>query len=74
VESRPARLDFRHGNRDRRGGRRGRAGCPRHRPGNLAAILQMIRAGLGYANMHTPLHPGGEIRGQIRVVGGSDRD
>jgi hypothetical protein len=42
--------------------------------GNLAAILQMIRAGLGYANMHTPLHPGGEIRGQIRVVGGSDRD
>jgi hypothetical protein len=34
----------------------------------------MIRAGLGYANMHTPLHPGGEIRGQIRVVGGSDRD
>ena len=43
-------------------------------PGDLAAILQMIRAGLGYANMHTPLHPGGEIRGQIRVGGGSDRD
>jgi hypothetical protein len=43
-------------------------------PGDLAAILQMIRAGLGYANMHTPLHPGGEIRGQIRVVGGSERD
>jgi len=43
-------------------------------PGNLAAILQMIRAGLGYANMHTPLHPGGEIRGQIRVVGGPDKD
>jgi hypothetical protein len=43
-------------------------------PGDLAAILQMIRAGLGYANMHTPLHPGGEIRGQIRVVGGSDSD
>jgi hypothetical protein len=34
----------------------------------------MIRAGLGYANMHTPLHPGGEIRGQIRVVGGPDKD
>jgi hypothetical protein len=43
-------------------------------PGNLAAILQMIRAGLGYANMHTPLHPGGEIRGQIRVAGDFDRD
>jgi len=42
--------------------------------GNLAGILQMIRAGFGYANMHTPLHPGGEIRGQIRVSGGSDRD
>jgi hypothetical protein len=38
--------------------------------GDLAAVLQMIRAGLGYANMHTPLHPGGEIRGQIRVRGG----
>jgi hypothetical protein len=43
-------------------------------PRDLAAILQMIRAGLGYANMHTPKHPGGEIRGQIRVAGGSDRD
>jgi DNA-binding transcriptional LysR family regulator len=43
-------------------------------PGDLAAILQMIRAGLGYANMHTPLHPGGEIRGQIRVGGDSERD
>ena len=43
-------------------------------PGNLAGILQMIRAGFGYANMHTPLHPGGEIRGQIRVSGGSDKD
>ena len=37
------------------------------KPGDLAAILQMIRAGLGYANMHTPLHQGGEIRGQITV-------
>lgn len=43
-------------------------------PGDLGAILQMIRAGLGYANMHTPLHPGGEIRGQIRVADDSDRD
>jgi hypothetical protein len=38
-------------------------------PGDLAGILQMIRAGFGYANMHTPLnHPGGEIRGQIRTA------
>ena len=43
-------------------------------PGNLAAILQMIRAGFGYANAHTPLHPGGEIRGQIKVTGGSEKD
>ena len=41
-------------------------------PGDLAAILEMIRAGFGYANMHTPLHPGGEIRGQIKVFGGDD--
>ena len=41
-------------------------------PGDLAAILEMIRAGFGYANMHTPLHLGGEIRGQIKVVGGDD--
>ncbi len=42
--------------------------------GDLAAILQMIRAGFGYANMHTPLHPGGEIRGQIRRAGDSEGD
>ncbi|HYR19945.1 MAG TPA: CHRD domain-containing protein [Myxococcales bacterium] len=41
-------------------------------PGDLAAILAMIRAGFGYANMHTPLHPGGEIRGQIKSTGGGD--
>ena len=43
-------------------------------PGDLPAILQMIRAGFGYANMHTPLHPGGEIRGQIKVTGGGEHD
>ena len=42
--------------------------------GDLAAILEMIRAGFGYANMHTPLHPAGEIRGQIRHGGDSDSD
>ena len=43
-------------------------------PGDLAAIIAVIRAGFGYANMHTPLHPGGEIRGQIRVRGHSEDD
>lgn len=41
-------------------------------PGDLAAILAMIRAGFGYANVHTPLHPAGEIRGQIKT--GEDDD
>jgi hypothetical protein len=40
--------------------------------GDLAAILKMIRRGFGYANMHTALHPGGEIRGQIKVRGSDD--
>src|SRR2546427_748245 len=40
--------------------------------GNLAAILEMIRAGFGYANMHTARFPSGEIRGQIKVTGGED--
>lgn len=34
--------------------------------GDLAAIIQMMRAGFTYANMHTPAHTGGEIRGQLR--------
>jgi len=34
----------------------------------------MIRAGFGYANMHTPLHPAGEIRGQITRAGHGDKD
>ena len=40
--------------------------------GGLDAILQMIRRGLSYANVHTPLHPTGEIRGQIEVGDGDD--
>jgi CHRD domain len=35
--------------------------------GELAEVLAAIRAGVAYANVHTTLSPGGEIRGQIRV-------
>jgi len=41
-------------------------------PGDLAAVLTMMRAGLTYANVHTPAHPGGEIRGQLKP--GDDDD
>jgi hypothetical protein len=42
--------------------------------GNLAAIIQMMRAGLTYANMHTPAHTGGEIRGQLKPGHHQDHD
>jgi hypothetical protein len=34
---------------------------------DLAAVIAAIRAGVAYANVHTNLSPGGEIRGQIRA-------
>jgi hypothetical protein len=37
--------------------------------GELAEVIDLIRAGFAYANVHTNLSPGGEIRGQIE-----DRD
>ena len=41
--------------------------------GELAEVIAAIKAGVAYANVHsTPLTPGGEIRGQIRV--GDDDD
>jgi hypothetical protein len=37
---------------------------------DFAAAVAAMRAGAAYANVHTlPLSPGGEIRGQIRVIG-----
>jgi CHRD domain len=36
--------------------------------GDLAAVITAIRAGAAYANVHTNLSPGGEIRGQIRTA------
>ena len=41
-------------------------------PNELNEIIVLIRAGAAYANVHTALSPGGEIRGQIRV--GDDDD
>lgn len=43
-------------------------------PGNLAAIIEMMRAGFTYGNMHTVAHPAGEIRGQLKGRGDGDRD
>ena len=37
--------------------------------GELAEVIAAIRAGSAYANVHTSLSPGGEIRGQIRADG-----
>ena len=36
--------------------------------GDLAAVSAAIRAGAAYANVHTTVSPGGEIRGQIRTI------
>lgn len=34
--------------------------------GELQEVIDAMRAGVTYANVHTNKHPGGEIRGQIR--------
>ena len=40
--------------------------------GDLAAILRMMRTGYAYVNIHTPSHPAGEIRGQVRAHSDDD--
>src|SRR5215510_5523987 len=36
--------------------------------GDLAAVLTAMRTGAAYADIHTQLSPGGEIRGQLRIL------
>jgi len=38
--------------------------------GDLGAIIQEIREGFAYANLHTQTSPGGEIRGQLKKGAG----
>jgi len=42
--------------------------------GDLAEVIGAIRGGVAYANVHTNLSPGGEMRGQIRDARQGDRD
>ena len=35
--------------------------------GDFAGFVDILNVGLGYANVHTPLFPAGEIRGQVKV-------
>ena len=42
--------------------------------GNITAIIQEIRAGFAYANVHTMISPGGEIRGQLRLTDSGEND
>ena len=42
--------------------------------GDFAGFLRILNAKLGYANIHTTLFTGGEIRGQVSVHGDRDDD
>jgi hypothetical protein len=41
---------------------------------DLDEVLAAIRAGVAYANIHTAISPGGEIRGQLRASRHKDKD
>lgn len=43
-------------------------------PGEFSKVLEAIRSGVTYANVHSTKFPGGEIRGQVRVLGEDDDD
>ena len=40
--------------------------------GDLASLIDALRSGIAYVNVHSSLSPGGEIRGQVRARGNSD--
>lgn len=40
--------------------------------GEWEEVLRAIRAGVTYANIHSNLSPGGEVRGQVKTRGGHD--
>jgi hypothetical protein len=44
----------------------GPVGAQQMQPGQFEQLVRAIRAGATYANVHTTVSPGGEIRGQIR--------
>src|SRR5687768_18483493 len=43
-------------------------------PGNFREFQNALRQGFAYANVHSTLWPGGELRGQIRRSEDDDRD
>lgn len=47
-------------------------GIPAAPAGKFADVVRAIRTGNGYANLHTTMFPGGEVRGQVFAHG--DRD
>jgi len=43
-------------------------------PGEFSNVLEAIRSGVTYVNVHSTKFPTGEIRGQVRVTGEDDDD
>lgn len=52
----------------------GPGGAQQVPPGALDELIAAIRAGVTYANVHSQVSPGGEIRGQIKGGRGEDDD
>ena len=41
-------------------------------PGEFSKVIEAIRSGVTYVNVHSMKFPPGEIRGQVRVVNRND--